>query len=61
MKDLSLINFKKKGLLYYAIPNKDHTFDKDRGITNFDHLIQDDRDNGESTILKFLLIYAKNQ
>jgi hypothetical protein len=37
------------GMLYYAIPDKCNSFDIDRPITNFSHLLEDDRDGGESS------------
>lgn len=33
---------KTDGILYYAIPDKRFTFDKDRPLTDFNHLIDDD-------------------
>ncbi|AMV39358.1 class I SAM-dependent methyltransferase [Planctomyces sp. SH-PL62] len=30
------------GTLYLAVPNKDHSFDRDRALTPFDHLVRDD-------------------
>jgi predicted SAM-dependent methyltransferase len=33
---------KTGGILYYAIPEKTHTFDKERSLTEFKHLIEDD-------------------
>lgn len=38
---------KDKGILYYAIPDKESTFDKNRPLTEFNHLINDDV-NGSS-------------
>jgi predicted SAM-dependent methyltransferase len=32
----------KGGILFYAVPNKDHTFDRERPVTSFDHLLEDD-------------------
>lgn len=39
---IHLSKVKKGGILYYAIPNKDFTFDKEREITSFEHLVDDD-------------------
>jgi predicted SAM-dependent methyltransferase len=33
---------KTNGILYYAIPDKRYTFDKDRPLTDFNHFISDD-------------------
>ncbi len=32
------------GVLYYAVPDKWHSFDRDRPITPFEHLVRDDRE-----------------
>ncbi len=32
-----------QGILYYAVPNKKHSFDIDRPITSFEHLVKDDQ------------------
>jgi SAM-dependent methyltransferase len=32
------------GILYYAVPDKWHSFDRDRPITPFEHLVRDDRE-----------------
>jgi hypothetical protein len=37
-----LKKIKVGGVLYYAIPEKTYTFDKERSLTEFEHLIQDD-------------------
>jgi hypothetical protein len=39
----------KSGILYYAIPDKRHSFDRNRPLTEFDHLIHDDTDAGASS------------
>ncbi|MFA6602427.1 MAG: methyltransferase domain-containing protein [Candidatus Shapirobacteria bacterium] len=38
-----LLKVKPNGKLYYAIPNKIHTFDKNRKLTTFSHLKIDDQ------------------
>lgn len=35
------------GILYYAVPNKKHSFDIDRPITSFEHLVKDDQQGSE--------------
>ncbi len=46
------------GILYYAIPDKSRTFDRDRPLTTFDHLVQDDvngpNDSRESHYQEFV-------
>jgi Methyltransferase domain len=37
-----LAKIKIGGYLYYAVPDKRHTFDVDRAMTSFDHLVQDE-------------------
>jgi SAM-dependent methyltransferase len=37
-----LKKIKTGGILYYAIPEKTYTFDKERSLTEFNHLIEDD-------------------
>ena len=37
-----LKKIKASGILYYAIPEKTYTFDKERSLTEFHHLIDDD-------------------
>ncbi len=32
------------GILYYAVPDKRHSFDVDRPLTTFEHLVRDDRE-----------------
>ncbi len=34
------------GTLFYSVPDKRFSFDRDRAITTFDHLIDDAKDNG---------------
>jgi len=38
---------KTGSLLYYAVPDKRFTFDQDRPITTFDHLVRDDAEGTE--------------
>jgi predicted SAM-dependent methyltransferase len=40
--DNHLSKIKTGGFLYYAIPDKDYTFDKQRYLTSFEHLLTDD-------------------
>ena len=37
-----LRKIKTGGILYYAIPEKTYTFDKERPLTEFDHFVEDD-------------------
>lgn len=37
-----LCKVKANGILYYAIPDKTQSFDRDRPLTDFDHLVKDD-------------------
>jgi SAM-dependent methyltransferase len=53
-----LAKLKSGGVLYYAVPNKDLTFDKERAITSFEHLLKDDREGGEVSKRVHYLDYA---
>ncbi|MBA4372477.1 MAG: hypothetical protein C0402_06400 [Thermodesulfovibrio sp.] len=44
------------GIIYYAVPNKDYTFDKTRPLTSFEHLVRDDK---ESPAVSRLMHYAE--
>jgi SAM-dependent methyltransferase len=48
------------GILYYAIPNCELTFDRERAITPFEHLVADDREGGETSKWSHYLDYAKH-
>jgi len=48
------------GFLFYAIPNCQKTFDKQRAITTFEHLIKDDKEGGDISKRDHYLDYAKN-
>src|SRR3546814_5493215 len=37
------------GRLFYAVPNRDFTFDRHRPVTPFEHLVQDDREGPEQS------------
>lgn len=37
------------GALYYAVPNKDFSFDRPRPLTTFDHLARDDREGPQTS------------
>jgi SAM-dependent methyltransferase len=39
-----LRKLRPNGVLYYAVPDKRHTFDVDRPMTDFEHLIRDDQE-----------------
>ncbi len=41
-----LNKIKSKGVLYYTVPDKRFTFDKERELTNFEHLVLDDKNEG---------------
>lgn len=38
---------RKGGRLFYAVPNRDYTFDRHRQVTPFAHLVQDDQEGPE--------------
>ncbi len=40
------------GILYYAIPDERNSFDIDRPLTEFDHLVADDADGGVASRLE---------
>ncbi|MBF0520032.1 MAG: methyltransferase domain-containing protein [Nitrospirae bacterium] len=40
---------KIKGILYFAVPDKRYTFDKDRQTTDFEHLLRDFREGTETS------------
>jgi predicted SAM-dependent methyltransferase len=44
-----LSKLRENGVLLYAIPDKRFTFDVDRPLTTFDHLVRDDRDGPETS------------
>ena len=56
---LHLSKLKKDGIIFYAIPNKDFTFDKNRSITCFQHLLSNDS-NGAVDIFDHYLDWAAN-
>jgi hypothetical protein len=45
-------------MLYYAIPDKRHSFDRDRPLTDFSHLVADDKDDGASSRYDHFLEWA---
>lgn len=47
-----LSKLKNGGILYYAVPDKRYTFDKERTITSFEHVLSDYK-NGTSTSYDF--------
>jgi SAM-dependent methyltransferase len=47
-----LRKLKNNGILFYAIPNKRKTFDKDRSLTSFEHLLRDDQLGSEVSRLE---------
>lgn len=46
-----LSKLKPSGILYYAIPDKRYSFDAERPLTDFDHLVIDDREGPETSRL----------
>jgi len=54
-----LQKIRKNGVLYYALPNKDLTFDRDRAITTFEHLVKDDIEGGQISKREHYMDYAK--
>jgi predicted SAM-dependent methyltransferase len=49
---------RKGGRLFYAIPNRDFTFDRHRQTTPFEHLVQDDREGPEKARAAHYLEWA---
>lgn len=47
------------GFLYYAVPNKRHSFDRDRELTTFEHLVRDDRRGAAGSRLEHLEEWAR--
>lgn len=47
------------GILYYAVPDKRHSFDRDRPLTDFPHLIADDADGGAASRYGHYFEWAK--
>lgn len=54
-----LAKVKPGGHLYYAVPDKRHTFDVDRPMTSFDHLVRDDREGPAWSRRDHFLEYAR--
>lgn len=50
---------KPGGRLFYAIPNRDFTFDRDRPVTPFEHLVQDDREGPQQSRRQHYLDWAQ--
>ncbi|BCU08003.1 methyltransferase domain-containing protein [Allochromatium tepidum] len=42
-----LAKLKPQGVIYYAVPDKRHCFDAERPLTDFEHLVRDDRQGPE--------------
>lgn len=45
--EIHLSKLKLAGILFYAVPNKKKTFDLNRPLTSFDHILQDYKDGPE--------------
>lgn len=54
-----LRRLRRGGILYYAIPDKRNSFDFDRPVTSFGHLIEDDRDGGEQSRFAHYMEWAR--
>lgn len=54
-----LAKIKKGGILYYAIPDKRFTFDKNRELTSFEHFLEDDEKGCEHSRLGHYQEYAR--
>lgn len=52
--------FGRKGVLYYAIPDKRKTFDRDRPVTKWEHFENDDRNGPSGSRWNHYLDYAAN-
>ena len=48
-----------RGVIYMAVPDKQHTFDRRRPSTTFEHLENDYRDNGASSRCEHYFEFAK--
>lgn len=49
---------RKGGRLFYAMPNREFTFDKHRPNTRFEHLVQDDQEGPEQSRAQHFLDWA---
>jgi len=49
---------RKGGRLFYAVPNRDFTFDRHRATTPFEHLVQDDQEGPEKARAAHYLEWA---
>lgn len=54
-----LSKLKMGGCLYYAVPDKRFTFDSERALTSFDHLVRDDREGPEWSREEHFLDWAR--
>jgi SAM-dependent methyltransferase len=54
-----LERLRRGGILYYAVPDKRNSFDIDRPITSFEHLVDDDKDGGEATRFGHYMEWAR--
>lgn len=48
---------KRGGYIFYAVPDQQHTFDKDRELTQFDHLLTDLREGPQAQRRAHLIDY----
>lgn len=49
---------KEDGILFMSLPDKRYTFDKDRPITSYSHLVQDHKDGGKGSLVEHRLEIA---
>lgn len=49
---------RRGGRLFYAVPNRDFTFDRHRPVTPFEHLVEDDREGPEKSRTRHFLEWA---
>ncbi|MCB0318148.1 MAG: hypothetical protein KDD56_05280 [Bdellovibrionales bacterium] len=54
-----LSKLRPSGILFYALPHRDNTFDANRPLTSVDHLLQDYKDNGVSSRENHFKEFAK--
>lgn len=54
------MKLKVGGVVYLAVPDKRHTFDRERSSTSFDHLEQDHRDGGAASRQAHFVDFARH-
>src|SRR4051794_26432184 len=54
-----LRKIRRGGVLYYAVPDKRFTFDTDRPLTTFEHLVRDDREGAHVSRLDHFVEWGR--